>query len=63
MDFDSALEAVIADDLGIEFGQAGRLLAIPGIYEVLSEYYNNDVLDRIRDEAETDEDGEDDEDE
>jgi len=28
----------------------GSLLDIPGVYEVLSEYFNNEVLKRIREE-------------
>ena len=40
-DFDRLLGAVMDED-----GPASNLLTIPGIYEVVSEHYNNDVLDR-----------------
>ena len=29
---------------------AGTLLTIPGVYEIVAEHYNNDVLDRWKDE-------------
>jgi hypothetical protein len=31
---------------------ASTLLSIPGIYEILSEYFNNDILDFMHDEDE-----------
>ena len=39
--FDAMLEAIVAEQ------SASVLLGIPAVYEVLSEYFNNDVLDRL----------------
>lgn len=39
-DFDRILEQVVSEEI------AGNLLTIPGVYEVLSEHFNNEVLDR-----------------
>lgn len=44
-DFDRLLAEVLYNEDICENGAAPRLLAIPGIYEVLSEYYNNEILD------------------
>lgn len=33
---------------------AEQIIAIPGVYEVLSEYLNNEVLDQWREEREAD---------
>jgi hypothetical protein len=43
--FDNKL-AEIMDD---EFKYPSQLLSIPGIYEIVSEYFNNDVLDELTD--------------
>lgn len=37
-DFDELLEHILED-------KGTAILQIPGIYEILSEYYNNDVLE------------------
>ena len=39
--FDEALAEIIDDS------PASHLLSIPGIYEILSEHFNNDVLARL----------------
>ena len=39
-EFDNILAELMDED-----GPASALLSIPGIYEVVSEYYNNDILD------------------
>jgi len=39
-DFDSILEDILDEQSG------SSLLMIPGAYEVLAEYFNNEVLDR-----------------
>ena len=39
-EFDKILKDLIEDDICV-----GELLSIPGVYEILSEHYNNDVLD------------------
>ena len=54
----AALVWAIAWGLSISETAAGRLLAIPGIYEVLSEEYNNDAIDRLAWLAEDTTDGE-----
>lgn len=41
--FDRILQEIIVED-------ASSLLSIPGVYEILSEHYNNEVLKRIEDE-------------
>lgn len=40
-DFDRLLVEAIDND----YGTASNLLSVPGIYEILAEYYNNEVLD------------------
>ena len=50
-DFTTHLHRVLQDTT------AWELLAIPGIYEILSEHFNNDVLDSWREEQELDDDG------
>ena len=60
-EFDSLLEEVINEDLvgRQDTVVAERLLSIPGIYEVLSEHFNNTVLELWKsrqDEEEMDED-------
>jgi hypothetical protein len=52
--FDNALAVIIDEDNP----RAANLLSIPGIYEILSEYYNNDVLDYLASEQEESEDEE-----
>ncbi len=37
-EFDDILQKLVKD-------KAAQLLSIPGVYEVVSEYYNNDVLE------------------
>ena len=44
-DFDRILSEIINEDL-----TAKDILAIPGIYEILSEYYNNDIIGRYESE-------------
>jgi hypothetical protein len=34
----------------LDEGSASDLLAIPGIYEIVSEHFNNDVIERLVDE-------------
>ena len=38
-EFDNILEEIIMENLN-------EIMTIPGAYEIFSEYYNNDVLDR-----------------
>lgn len=40
--FDRTLEELLMED-----GVSPIILSIPGIYEILSEHYNNDVLQRM----------------
>lgn len=40
-EFDEALEKILDEQSG------AALLAVPGVYEVVSEHYNNDVIDRV----------------
>lgn len=47
-DFDRLLGEVIND----ENVPASQLLSVPGVYEILAEYYNNDVLDAWKAEQE-----------
>lgn len=47
--FENALIKVIDKDNK----SASQLLSIPGIYEILSEYYNNDVIDYLQYDYET----------
>jgi hypothetical protein len=46
-DFNRILEKTILPDL-----TPADYLAIPGIYEILSEYYNNDIIDEYMKEGE-----------
>ena len=57
--FDEKLEKILDDQTG------GSLLIIPGVYEIVREYFNNDVLEALEEEREEDDedDDEDDEDE
>jgi hypothetical protein len=47
--FDEALEAVVREALDMSPHSPGFdcLVVIPGVYEILSEHYNNDVLKRL----------------
>jgi len=38
-EFDSILEEIVAEN-------AGDIFSIPGVYEVVSEHFNNEVLSR-----------------
>lgn len=49
-EFDKALEAILDEATGAE------LLAIPGLYEVVSEHFNNEAIDVAREEKENDDD-------
>lgn len=49
-EFDKALEAILDEATGAE------LLAIPGLYEVVSEHFNNEAIDVAREEKEGDDD-------
>lgn len=49
-EFDKALEVILDDASGSE------LLAIPGLYEIVSEYYNNEAIDVAREEKESNDD-------
>lgn len=40
--FDAALEELLSEL------SANQLLDIPGIYEILSEYFNNDIIEIVR---------------
>lgn len=44
--FDEVLEEIVEEQA------AGIIITIPGIYEVLSEHFNNDVLERLKDRRE-----------
>lgn len=44
-EFDAALRSIVREAEPID------ILSIPGVYEIVSEYYNNDVLDRLVDAA------------
>ena len=46
-DFDENLKDILEEDVS-----TGELLSIPGIYEILSEHFNNDVLDRWQQQTE-----------
>jgi len=46
-DFDNCLRKLLEND------HASELLNIPGIYEIVSEHYNNEVLDAWAKEQET----------
>jgi hypothetical protein len=52
--FDELLAEILDED------KASNLLSIPGVYEVLSEHFNNDVLKKWNDEQEAIEDALDD---
>ncbi len=54
--FDNAVRACAHED-GVE-----NILGLPGIWEIISEHYNNDAIKRVESEQE-DEDEEDDDDE
>jgi len=45
-DFDRILVGIL------EESHASELISIPGIYEVVSEFYNNEILDRWDEEEE-----------
>lgn len=47
-DFDRVLSELLDEQ------PASHLLTVPGIYEVVSEHFNNDVLRRIKEEQEDD---------
>ena len=47
-EFDEVLEGIL------ESMPASMLLSIPGIYEILSEEFNNEVLDKIKSSREGD---------
>lgn len=61
--FYDALIKVAADDLGCETYVVERLLGIGGIYEVLSEEYNNSAIDLIEQQNEQEDDEEEDDEE
>lgn len=44
-DFDRILTDIVKEE-------GGNILSVPGVYEVLSEYFNNEVLDRWEEEKE-----------
>lgn len=41
-EFDGAVREIAASD-GVE-----AILAIPGVWEIVAEHYNNDAIDRVR---------------
>jgi len=41
-EFDNELERLVNEE------PAGNLLTVPGIYEILSEHFNNEVLQRLK---------------
>ena len=46
-EFDEALEQVIYEEFfKMRENGPGLLLGVPGIYEILSEHFNNEVLER-----------------
>jgi hypothetical protein len=45
--FDEALREVVDEDLVGFASIYDRLVMIPGIYEILSEHYNNDAIDKV----------------
>jgi hypothetical protein len=49
-EFDKALEVILDDASGSE------LLAIPGLYEVVSEHFNNEAIELAREEKEENDD-------
>jgi len=53
--FNKALIEVIADDLFCTQATVEKLFSITGIYEVLSEEYNNSAIEKIEYEMEEDE--------
>lgn len=52
--FDNKLKNIINIDLKKTNDPASVILSIGGIYEILSEEYNNDVLEALDDERQTD---------
>jgi hypothetical protein len=44
--FTNAVEALLADE------SPGSLLSIPGVWEIVSEHFNNDAIDLIREDPE-----------
>ena len=51
-EFDTAIVKIIAEDLGCAEFSVERLMAIPGIYEVLSEEFNNAAIEKIEEDSE-----------
>ena len=49
-DFDRLLTKILSEFID----QGGDLLSIPGVYEVVSEHFNNDVIDSWVDEQDGD---------
>jgi len=47
--FDKKLREIINDDCSTFTDPASHLFSIPGIYEILSEHYNNQVLEELED--------------
>jgi len=46
-EFDEELEKIMNEQ------PAGNLLSIPGIYEIVSEHFNNEVLQRLKNKRDT----------
>ena len=59
-EFDAYLSEIIDNEYSIG---PSCLLQVPGIYEILSEHFNNEVLERWEDDHPDDDEDEDDDDE
>lgn len=46
--FDNKLEEIV--DKVVDESGPGAIMSIPGIYEILSEHFNNDVLEALENE-------------
>jgi hypothetical protein len=47
--FDSRLREIVNDELNTATSPFDNLISIPGVYEILAEHYNNDVLNELED--------------
>jgi hypothetical protein len=47
--FDSRLREIVNDELNTAISPFDNLISIPGVYEILAEHYNNDVLNELED--------------
>ena len=45
---DEEFDRTLAEIIDYDNPRASMLLSVPGIYEILSEHYNNDVIIKIK---------------